>query len=126
MARDGCSAITTRADASAADESELREVGVIAVEVINPGPERTRTHERIEIRSPWKQGRYAAHRLICVVASDNTGVVLEVVRFSNLRVQHQVHIAEHVRCENHQIRRLLEFTPAGIEIRHADGPLTSR
>src|SRR4051812_6648092 len=107
MAADGCSAITTRADASAPDESKLREVRVIAVEVIDPGPERTRAHERIEIGSPWEQGRYATHGLICVVASDNARVVLEVVRFADVRMQHQVHIAEHIRCENHQIRRLL-------------------
>src|SRR5687768_17009715 len=120
MAANGCAAVAAGADAAAADEPELREIGIVAVEVVDPGSQGARAHERIEVSVFRKQCRDPAHRLIGVVASYDTCVALEIVRLTDLRMQHEVHVAEYIRRKDHQVRGLLELAATSVEIRDAD------
>src|SRR4051812_7933192 len=96
-------AVAAGAEPATADITCRDEVLVIAVEVIYPGTERARTHERVHMRASRKQRAATGGRLIRIIAPHYAGVALEVIRLADPRAQHQMHVTKNVGRQNDQI-----------------------
>ncbi len=100
-------------------------VEVVVVPFVDRHAQPAGPHEAVEVLVLEEQ-RDAARRLVGVVAPDHAGAGDGVIGLADSGEQHQAHVVEHVRGEQHQLGRLLELAPARIHIGHAHRALLRR
>ena len=103
----------------AADKTVRPVVEVVGVEIINCHAIAACTDKVIGVHVFVEVGLDGAHVLVSKVFTDNTFAGFRVIRLANARQQHQTHIVELERAQDHQIGLLLDFSAQGIDIGHA-------
>ena len=104
-----------RADVAAADKAFFAEINLVDGKVINHMTVRAVADKRVEI-DVFKEQRGAAIGLIGIVFTNHTFAGCRVVRLTDPRKQHQMHVVQLVSRQNHQISRLIDFFAIGIDI----------
>jgi len=93
----------------------------IGVEVIDHRAKPAGRHERIEDAVIEKQS-CAAAGLVAIVLADDPGLCHRVVRRTDTRQQHQVHVVDSIGTQDHKARRLLVLlTRAHMGVGDASG-----
>src|ERR1700754_2669516 len=100
--RDGSSCAGPTASSSSAA------IEIVSVIVVDNHAARTGCDERVE-NLVFEDDVDAGYRLICVVASHDALVHPRIVRSSDFRVQHQLHIEERKRAEEDDVAGLFPF-----------------
>ena len=95
-------------------------IEIVAVEFIDAHPDGTRGDEGIEYLVV-EEAVHARRDLIRIIASDHALAGVRIVGLADSREQKQVDVEQLKGTEQHEVRRLLPFIRAGVDIGDAGG-----
>ena len=97
-------------------------VEVVGIEIVHRHAIAPGADERVGVVAVLvEERRHGGEVLEGEVAAHDAFIADRIVRLADAREQHQAHIVELERTEDHQVRRLLHFTALGIDVGHAGG-----
>lgn len=104
-----------------ADEAFFGVVEVIGVEVVHAHAVAAGADERVGKHVFIKERLDGGHVLVGEVAPDHAFAGHRIVRLADAGQQHQVHVVELERAQDHQIGRLFNLAALRIDVVHAGG-----
>ncbi len=103
----------------AADEAERAVVEVVRIEIVHRDAVAARADERVRVGVLVEERLDRRQVLVREIAAHDTFAGDRVVRFADARQQQQVHVVVLERGHDHEIGRLVHFTPCRVDVGHA-------
>ncbi|SPZ53716.1 Uncharacterised protein [Serratia quinivorans] len=101
-----------------ANEACFGMVKVVGVEIVDPDPVTTRADKRVSEDVFVEERLDGGQILVSEVTAYHTFAGHRIVRFTDAGQQHQMHVVELERPQDHQLRRLFDFTALRVNVVH--------